>query len=98
MLEYINGENKKPEAADSAKLTDEETKAAKLWRTTNDRIITLLMNSMKPAVSDIFMMTETAHELWEAIKVIYGQQKKFSHIYQLYTGNSTRKTRVKKQY
>ena len=83
MLEYITGEKKRPEIADADKLTPDETTMSKQWRTTNDRIITSLLNSMEPTVSDPFMMTETTHELCEAVKDMYGQQNNLSYIYQL---------------
>ena len=38
---------------------------------------------MQPTVSELFTLAETAHELWEAVKNMYGQQNNFSHIYQL---------------
>jgi hypothetical protein len=72
MLEYITGEKKRPEIADAKKLTPDETMISKQWRTTNDRIITSLLNSMEPVISDLFLMAETTHDLWEAVKAIYG--------------------------
>jgi hypothetical protein len=83
MLEYITGETKAPKSVNPSNKTEIEKKEAKTWRTTNDRIITSLVMSMEPTVADLFMTADTAHELWEAVKNMYGQQKNFSHIYRL---------------
>jgi hypothetical protein len=83
MLEYITGENKKPERTNPQLLTEPEKQAKKKWRTANDKIITWLTNSMEPSISDLFLSYDTALELWEAVKNMYGQQNNYSRIYQL---------------
>jgi len=83
VLEYITGETKEPTVVNPENKTEIEKKTAKNWRTKNDRIITLLVLSMEPTVADLFETADTAYELWEAVKTMYGQQNNFSHIYQL---------------
>ena len=83
MLEYITGEIEIPKPTDPQKLTDIEKKAAKKWKTDNDKIITWLMNSMESSISNLFLFADTATELWEAVKAMYGQQNNNSRIYQL---------------
>ncbi|XP_078156597.1 uncharacterized protein LOC144552491 [Carex rostrata] len=83
MREYITGENKIPEFANPLLPTEPEKKAMRKWRTQNDKIITWLTNSMEPSVAELFLLPDTAFELWEAVKAMYGQQNNYSRIYQL---------------
>ncbi|XP_078157415.1 uncharacterized protein LOC144553190 [Carex rostrata] len=83
MREYITGDNKVPEVANPLSLTEAEKKAMRKWRTQNDKIITWLTNSMEPSISELFLLSDTAFELWEAVKAMYGQENNYSRIYQL---------------
>ena len=83
MREYITRENQEPEPKDPTSLTDTEKKAAKKWRTHNDKIITWLTNSMETSISELFLLSDTAFELWQAVKDMYGQENNYSRIYQL---------------
>ena len=83
MREYITGVITKPKPANPNLLTEFEKKAAKNWRTQNDKIITWLTNSMEPSISELFLLADTAFELWQAVKDMYGQENNYSRIYQL---------------
>ena len=60
MREYITGENQEPVPKDPTSLTDTEKKAAKKWRTQNDKIITWLTNSMESSISELFLLSDTS--------------------------------------
>ena len=83
MREYITGDNKVPEVANPLSLTEAEKKAMRKWRTQNDKIITWLTNSMESSIAELFLLPDTAFELWEAVKAMYGQENNYSRIYQL---------------
>ncbi|XP_078151900.1 uncharacterized protein LOC144547186 [Carex rostrata] len=83
MREYITRDNKVPEVANPLSLTEAEKKAMKNWRTQNDKIITWLTNSMESSISELFLLLDTAFELWQAVKDMYGQENNYSRIYQL---------------
>src|ERR1035438_3536523 len=63
MREYITGDNKAPEFANSLSLTKAEKKAMRKWRTQNDKIITWLTNSMESSIAELFLLPDTAFEL-----------------------------------
>ncbi|XP_077211228.1 uncharacterized protein LOC143846625 [Tasmannia lanceolata] len=73
-LDYINGKKEIP------KITDPNFDD----RQTNDQLVmSWILNSMEPAIAEIFTQSENAKELWAAIKENYGHQDNFARIFQL---------------
>ena len=81
MREYITGENKEPEIANPLELIEAEKKAMRKWRTQNDKIITWLTNSMESSIAELFLLSDTAFELWKTVKTMYSQENNYSRIY-----------------
>ena len=38
---------------------------------------------MEPSISELFLLADTAFELWQAMKAMYGQENNYSCFYQL---------------
>src|ERR1035438_9379210 len=38
---------------------------------------------MEPSIAELFLLPDTAFELWQAVKDMYGQENNYSRIYQL---------------
>ena len=38
---------------------------------------------MESSIAELFLLPDTAFELWEAVKAMYGQENNYSRIYQL---------------
>lgn len=82
-LEFITGENLKPQPRDLAKLTEDEKKSFREWQIQDHQVMILLLGSIKPQILDIFQYAEHSQRLWEMVEELYGQEKNFSHICQL---------------
>ncbi|KAF7140817.1 hypothetical protein RHSIM_Rhsim06G0127400 [Rhododendron simsii] len=53
------------------------------WKSENQYTMSLLLNSMEPKIAEIFTFTESAKELWESVRDLYGHQNNAARIYQL---------------
>ena len=71
---YINGTITTP-----APLTD----GCEAWSSTNQLVMTWLLNSMEPQISEIFQYSESALDLWKALKEMYGNQNNAARVFQL---------------
>jgi gag-polypeptide of LTR copia-type len=72
-LGYINGTRPRPVTI---------TKAEK-WEVQDSIILSWLPHSMEPNISEEFIhRAETAQEMWDNLKKIYGKQDNFAHIFQ----------------
>ncbi|KAG5531543.1 hypothetical protein RHGRI_026223 [Rhododendron griersonianum] len=53
------------------------------WKSENQYTMSLLLNSMEPKIAEIFTFAESAKELWESVRDLYGHQNNAARIYQL---------------
>ena len=67
----------------SATPTESEKKELAKWRISDHTVITWLLATMEPQVSDLLSYKNTALEIWERAEQLYGHRKNYSHIYQI---------------
>ncbi|XP_070675786.1 uncharacterized protein [Malus domestica] len=53
------------------------------WHTTDQLVMSWLLNSMKPKLSELFNYSEFSLLLWEFVKDMYGSQNNLVRIFQL---------------
>jgi gag-polypeptide of LTR copia-type len=80
---FINGTKQKPIPKDPLKITDEETNKIEEWQTSDHMVMSWLLSTMEPQIANMFMYFNSSKEVWDKAKRLYGQQKKFSHIFSL---------------
>ena len=73
-LGYING-NIEPPALTS--LTYDA------WLCNDQLVMSWVLNSMEPKLSELFSYSDSSHLLWEAIKEMYGSQNNAARVFQL---------------
>ncbi|GAV91313.1 UBN2_3 domain-containing protein, partial [Cephalotus follicularis] len=73
-LGYVNGEIAKPNATDPNFLD---------WEAHDNNVMTWLFNSMDPSIYEIFAYSETARDLWTALKEMYGHADNSSRIFEI---------------
>ena len=54
------------------------------WLTENYSIITWLLNSFEEKISDNVMFLTTAKEMWDTLKVMHGNEKNLSRVFEIY--------------
>jgi gag-polypeptide of LTR copia-type len=84
-LEYVTGELPKPIPVNPNFPIAQEKKALKEWRTKDLLVTTWLLNSMEPAIADIYMCAGSAQAIWEKIEKRFGQKNNHVRIFQLQT-------------
>lgn len=73
-LGHINGKAKQPKCNDP-KFDD--------WEATNRMVMSWLINSMELEIAEIFTFSESAKELWDSVKLLYGHQNNVAQVYEL---------------
>ena len=73
-LGYVNGSIEPPEPSST-------TFAA--WHANDQLVMSWILNSMEPKLSELFSYSESSCNLWESIKEMYGSQNNAAHIFQL---------------
>ncbi|XP_078151231.1 uncharacterized protein LOC144546570, partial [Carex rostrata] len=68
---YVTGDKKKPTA-------NSET-----WEKIDSNIMTSILNSIEPKLSEQFVYLDTSAQMWEKIKQRFGKQNNFAHIFQI---------------
>ena len=53
------------------------------WLCNDQLVMSWVLNSMEPRLSELFSYSESAHLLWEAIKEMYGSQNNAARVFQL---------------
>ena len=53
------------------------------WFSKDRLVMTWLLNSMEPHISEIFSFSDTAHDLWTSVKEMYGHQNNAARVFQL---------------
>jgi gag-polypeptide of LTR copia-type len=77
-LSHITG---KTEIPIEQKTSTEQTNLE--WQQNDTSVMTWLLNSMEPQVSRLFMFMNSAKEIWDETKEMYGQDQNFSYILHL---------------
>jgi gag-polypeptide of LTR copia-type len=83
-LSHITG---KTEIPIEQKTSTEQTNLE--WQQNDTSVMTWLLNSMEPQVSRLFMFMNSAKEIWDETKEMYGQDQNFSYILHLKQGTKT---------
>ncbi|KAM1630383.1 hypothetical protein ACFX2K_018526 [Malus domestica] len=73
-LEYINGSIGPPERSSTS---------YGAWHANDQLVMSWILNSMKPKLSELFSYSESSFTLWESIKGMYGSQNNATRIFQL---------------
>jgi hypothetical protein len=81
LIGHIDG-TKSPPTISKTSTSDEVEKYGE-WKSENQYTMSLLLNSMEPKIAEIFTFSDTAQELWESVKGLYGHQHNAARIYQL---------------
>jgi gag-polypeptide of LTR copia-type len=74
--------NTEPETGTGGKKTNTEQTDLE-WQQNDTSVMTWLLNSMEPQVSRLFMFMNSAKEIWDETKEMYGQDQNFSYIFHL---------------
>jgi gag-polypeptide of LTR copia-type len=82
-LEYVTGELPKPIPVNPNFPTAQEKKALKEWRTEDLVVTSWLLNSMEPAIADIYMCAGSAQAIWEKVEKRFGQKNNHARIFHL---------------
>lgn len=75
---YINGKIKKPEPPKEGEV---DPQVLEQWQMNNDIVCSWLLNSMEPSISGIFLLCDTAKDMWDSVKEMFGHQQNFAHIF-----------------
>ncbi|XP_078169212.1 uncharacterized protein LOC144563603 [Carex rostrata] len=79
--EHIDPENKAPKQSNPP--TEPEKRALARWKVSDHTVITWLLATMEPKVSELLSFKDTALEIWQRAEQLYGHRKNYSHIYQI---------------
>jgi gag-polypeptide of LTR copia-type len=82
-LNFITGTKTKPVPAKANEATAEERAKIEEWETTYQMIMSWLLSTMEPRISNTLMYFATSKEIWDKTKKRYGQQSNFAHIFSL---------------
>lgn len=76
-VDYINGEIKPP--------TETEITSSKYqeWQMNDSLVLSWILHSIEPSISELFIYSETALDLWNSLKEMYGIKHKYLRIFQL---------------
>jgi Reverse transcriptase (RNA-dependent DNA polymerase)/Integrase core domain/gag-polypeptide of LTR copia-type/GAG-pre-integrase domain len=81
-LGHINGEIIQPEIVTVNNKTDDSQ--FREWRTSDLGVMSSIFNSMEPAVYEIFAYAKTSKELWDSVKLMYGNTNNSSRIFEIH--------------
>jgi gag-polypeptide of LTR copia-type len=82
-LNFVTETKEKPKAVKINEATAEETEKMGEWETTDRLIMSWLLSTMEPRISNVLMYSDTSKEIWDKAKRRYGQQRNFAHIFSL---------------
>ncbi|XP_078150168.1 uncharacterized protein LOC144545470, partial [Carex rostrata] len=68
---YVTGDKKKPSANSEA------------WEKFDSNIMTSILNSIEPKLSEQFVYLDTSAQMWQKIRQRFGKQNNFAHIFQI---------------
>jgi gag-polypeptide of LTR copia-type len=82
-LNFVTGTKTRPIPAKANEATAEERANIEEWKTTDQMIMSWLLSTMEPKISNTLMYSATSKEIWEKVKKRHGQQSNFAHIFSL---------------
>ena len=82
-FEHVTGEKSKPKAEDPTHPTVEERKEISEWRKSDNLVMSWLLATMEPHISDLMTYLDTARDMWVKAETMFGKKKNYSLIYQL---------------
>jgi gag-polypeptide of LTR copia-type len=82
-LEYVNGEFTMPVPTIMGEPTEDEKKAIREWRKSDNRVAAWLLATMEPHISKIMTYQEITKQMWDKAERLYGKRKNHSHVYRL---------------
>lgn len=73
-LGYVNGTIKPPETSSAT---------FDAWQSNDQLVMSWILNSMEPKLSEIFSYSDSSHILWESIKEMYDSQHNAARVFEL---------------
>lgn len=80
---FIKGRRKKEYLSEKMEPPNETSDKYAVWEAENSMIMSWLLGSMTPDVSNTFMMYQTAAEIWTATKEMFSKRDNISELYEL---------------
>lgn len=80
---FIIGRGKREYLSEKMVVPKETDARYPTWEAENSMIMSWLLGSMNPDVSNIFMLYNTAAEIWKATKEMYSKRDNISELYEL---------------
>lgn len=80
---FITGRGKKEYLSEKMAIPTKTDEKYVIWEAENSMIMSWLLGSMTPEVSNTFMLHETAASIWNATKEMYSQKDNLSELYEL---------------
>jgi gag-polypeptide of LTR copia-type len=82
-LSFVTGTKTKPVPAKVNEAIAEEKAKIDEWETTDQMIMSWLLSTMEPRISNILMYSATSKDILDKANKRYGQQSNFAHIFSL---------------
>ena len=82
-LPFVTGTKERPKPKKPEEATAAETAQIDEWDTTDQMIMSWLLSTMDPKISNVLMYSKTSKEIWDKARKRYGQTKNFAHIFSL---------------
>ncbi|KAM1294032.1 hypothetical protein ACFX13_014435 [Malus domestica] len=73
-LGYVNGTIKPPEST---------SLSFDAWHSNDQLVMSWILNSMEPKLSELFSYSGSSHLLWESVKEMYGSQNNAARVFEL---------------
>lgn len=80
---FITGRGKKEYLSEKMIIPAETDEKFATWEAENSMIMSWLLSSMTPEVSNTFMLHETAASIWKATKEMFSKRDNISELYEL---------------
>ena len=82
-LHFVIGTKEKPKLDKPNEATAAETAQIEEWETNDQMIMSWLLSTMDPKISNVLMYSKSAKEIWDKARRRYGQTKNFAHIFSI---------------
>ncbi|XP_020261846.1 uncharacterized protein LOC109837879 [Asparagus officinalis] len=79
---FIGAQSKLPHLLASPPPTTDPTYSS--WLSSDYCVMTWLLNSTEPQISSSVMFLTTAKEMWDSLKIMYGNEKNASRVFEIY--------------
>jgi gag-polypeptide of LTR copia-type len=82
-LEYANGDLTMSVPGISDAPTEDEKNVIREWIKGDNRVAGWLLATMEPRIAKIMTYQDTAKQIWDKAKRMYGKKNNYSHVYRL---------------